>query len=212
MFSDDCKHSLESCLSTAQQGEFAQESANKSCQKRTFSNSQALCPRIVTNTTSEPCRPLATCVARCRGVRRIVHWLKLLLREQARDEQFSHCPAWLTKLKFKCLFIIFSMRLSFMQSTHIFSLYNWIYYMKKEVFNYGIFIRKNSNHYRCRTRRSQRRMMWFYWLWYCYYLCKRGRKSCYYRTESRKITRCQRRNSWTWTKTITFIYTLNRFL
>ena len=42
--------------------------------------------------------------------------------------------AWLTKLKFKCLFIIFSMRLSFMQSTHIFSLYNWIYYMKKEVF------------------------------------------------------------------------------
>lgn len=49
-----------------------------------------------------------------------------------------------TKLKFKCLFIIFSMRLSFMQSTHIFSLYNWIYYMKKEVFNYGIFIRKKQ--------------------------------------------------------------------
>ena len=57
----------------------------------------------MTNTTSEPCRPLATCVARCRGVRRIVHWLKLLLREQAPDEQFSHCPAWLTltrKLEF----------------------------------------------------------------------------------------------------------------
>ena len=103
------EHTLAEGTPSKRVGEFSESRTNQRCRTFHLGNTKqaglhlryihppyTALERSAHNTTCEPCRPLATYVARCRGVRRIVHCLKLLLREQAPDEQFSHCPAWLT--------------------------------------------------------------------------------------------------------------------